>query len=41
MEVREILKTLRENNKLTQEEMATRVNITRQAVSRIDLLNKF
>ena len=34
MEVHEILKTLREKNKLTQEEMATRVNITRQAVSR-------
>ena len=34
MEVYEILKTLREKNNLTQEEMANRVNITRQAVSR-------
>ena len=34
MEVFEILKTLREKNNLTQEEMANRVNITRQAVSR-------
>ena len=34
MEVFEILKNLREKNNLTQEEMAKRVNITRQAVSR-------
>ena len=34
MEVYEILKQLREKNNLTQEEMANRVNITRQAVSR-------
>ena len=34
MEVKEILKTLREKNGLTQEEMAQRVNVTRQAVSR-------
>ena len=34
MEVFEILKQLREKNNLTQEEMANRVNITRQAVSR-------
>ncbi len=34
MEVKEILKNLREKNNLTQEEMAQRVNVTRQAVSR-------
>ena len=34
MEVKEILKTLREKNNLTQEEMAQKVNVTRQAVSR-------
>ncbi|MCR4713311.1 MAG: helix-turn-helix domain-containing protein [Treponemataceae bacterium] len=34
MEVQEILKNLRERNNLTQEEMANRVNVTRQAVSR-------
>ena len=34
MEVKEILKKLREKNNLTQEEMAQRVNITRQAISR-------
>lgn len=34
MEVKEILKNLREKNNLTQEEMARRVNITRQAISR-------
>ncbi len=34
MEVKEILKNLREKNNLTQEEMASRVHITRQAVSR-------
>ena len=34
MEVKEILKNLREKNNLTQEEMAQKVNVTRQAVSR-------
>lgn len=34
MEMREILKTLRESNHLTQEQMAERVMVTRQAVSR-------
>ncbi|MBP5251938.1 MAG: helix-turn-helix domain-containing protein [Treponema sp.] len=34
MEVKEILKNLREKNNLTQEEMAQKVNITRQAISR-------
>lgn len=34
MEMREILKKLRENNNLTQEQMAERVMVTRQAVSR-------
>ena len=34
MEVQEILKKLLEKNNLTQEEMANRVNVTRQAVSR-------
>ncbi len=34
METREILKNLRENNHLTQEQMAERVMVTRQAVSR-------
>ena len=34
MEAQEILKKLREKNNLTQEEMANRVNVTRQAVSR-------
>ena len=34
MEVKEILKNLRERNKLTQEEMAQKINVTRQAVSR-------
>ncbi|MBO4404149.1 MAG: helix-turn-helix domain-containing protein [Treponema sp.] len=34
MEVQEILKNLRLKNNLTQEEMASRVNVTRQAVSR-------
>ena len=33
-EMRDILKTLREKNKLTQEQMAQRVMVTRQAVSR-------
>ena len=36
MEVKEILKNLREKNNLTQEQMAQRVNITRQAISRWD-----
>ena len=34
MEVKEILRTLREKNNLTQEQMAQKVNVTRQAVSR-------
>lgn len=34
MEVKEILKNLREKNNLTQEQMAQRINITRQAISR-------
>lgn len=34
METREILKALRERNHLTQEQMAERVMVTRQAVSR-------
>ncbi len=34
MEVREILKTLREQHHLTQEQLAARVLVTRQAVSR-------
>ena len=34
MEVKEILRTLREKNNLTQEQMAERINVTRQAVSR-------
>lgn len=34
MEVKEILKRLREKHNLTQEEMAARIHITRQAVSR-------
>lgn len=34
MEVKEILKNLREKNNLSQEQMAQRVNITRQAISR-------
>ncbi|MCR5062105.1 MAG: helix-turn-helix domain-containing protein [Treponema sp.] len=34
MEVKEVLKNLREKNNLTQEQMAQRVNITRQAISR-------
>ena len=34
MKVQEILKKLREKNNLTQEQMANRVNVTRQAVSR-------
>ena len=34
MEMREILKNLRENNNLTQEQMAERIMVTRQAVSR-------
>lgn len=34
MDVKDILKKLREKNNLTQEEMAQKVNITRQAISR-------
>ncbi len=34
MEMREILKDLRQRNGLTQEQMAARVMVTRQAVSR-------
>ncbi len=34
MEIREVLKSLRERNGLTQEEMAARAMVTRQAVSR-------
>ncbi len=34
MEVKEILKNLREKNNLTQEQMAQKLNITRQAISR-------
>lgn len=34
MEVKDILRSLRERNNLTQEQMAERVNITRQAISR-------
>ncbi|MCM1193141.1 MAG: helix-turn-helix domain-containing protein, partial [Acetatifactor muris] len=34
MEIREILKNLRESNHLTQDQMAERVMVTRQAVSR-------
>ena len=34
MEVKEILRNLREKNNLTQEQMAEKINVTRQAVSR-------
>lgn len=34
MEMKEILKNLREKNQLTQEQMAKRLMVTRQAVSR-------
>lgn len=34
MEIREILKNIREKNNLTQEQMAVRMKVTRQAVSR-------
>ena len=33
MEVKEILRNLREKNNLTQEQMAERINVTRQAVA--------
>ena len=36
METQDILKNLREKNHLTQEEMATRIHVTRQAVSRLE-----
>ncbi|MBQ1351728.1 MAG: helix-turn-helix transcriptional regulator, partial [Oscillospiraceae bacterium] len=34
MEIRDILRSLREKHNLTQEQMAERVMVTRQAVSR-------
>lgn len=34
METFEVLKSIRKNNNLTQDEMAERLHITRQAVSR-------
>ena len=34
METRDILKNLREKNNLTQEQLAERIHVTRQAVSR-------
>lgn len=34
MEVKEILRNLREKNGLTQEQMAERISVTRQAISR-------
>ena len=34
MKVQEVLKSIREKNNLTQEQMAERINVTRQAVSR-------
>ena len=34
MEMKDVLKKLREKNSLTQEQMANRVMVTRQAVSR-------
>ncbi len=34
MEIRDVLKKLRENNHLTQDQLAERVRVTRQAVSR-------
>ncbi|MDT3357166.1 MAG: helix-turn-helix domain-containing protein [Bacteroidota bacterium] len=34
MEVKDILRNLREKNSLTQEQMAERINVTRQAISR-------
>lgn len=34
METREILKNLREKNDLTQEQLAERIQVTRQAISR-------
>ena len=37
MEVKEILRNLREKNNLTQEQMAERVNVSRQAISRWEM----
>lgn len=34
MEIRDILKNLREKNNFTQEQLAERVQVTRQAISR-------
>ena len=34
METKEILRSIREKNNLTQEQFAERINVTRQAVSR-------
>lgn len=34
MEIRDILRKLREKNNLTQEQLAERVQVTRQAISR-------
>ena len=34
MEIQDILKNLREKNNLTQEQLAERVQVTRQAISR-------
>ena len=36
METKDILRSLREKNKLTQDQMAERLMVTRQAVSRWD-----
>ena len=36
METKEILRSIREKNNLTQEQFAERINVTRQAVSRWD-----
>ena len=37
MEIQDILKNLREKNHLTQEQLAERVQVTRQAVNRWEL----